>query len=78
MVKMLHIDYHARTHHIHGLVAENSGRQKVQNELSLFVYDRVSRVVSALITDYYIIFFTEKVNHTALSFITPVCSDYCC
>ena len=53
--KMLKVDYHAGSHYTYGFIAGNSGRKKVKDECTLFVYDGVTRVVSSLVSYYYVI-----------------------
>ena len=52
---MLKVDYHAGSHYTYGFIAGNSGRKKVKDECTLFVYDGVTRVVSSLVSYYYVI-----------------------
>ena len=75
---MLHIDNHDRAHHIHGFIAQNSRRKQIQNKLASFVYHGVPGIVSALITDNHIIFFTEQIDHAAFALVSPVRSNYSC
>ena len=76
--EVLNIDNHAGAHHVHRAVAENSGGQKVKDELSLLVHDGMTRVVSALITGNYVVLLRKQVDHASLAFVTPVDSDDCC
>ena len=77
VIEVFYIDNHTVTHDVDGFVAKYSRRKKVKYELALFVYYRVSGVVSALITRDNIVPVRKKVNHSSLAFVAPVDTDYC-
>ena len=70
--QMLDVDDHADAHDVDRLGAQNTGGQKVQNELAAVVDDGVTRVVAALIADDDVVLTAQKVDHAALAFVTPV------
>ena len=75
--EMFYVDNHSRPHNVNRFVPENTGRKKIEREFALFVNDGVSGVVAALITDYHVVLFRKKVNHSALSFVAPVDTNDC-
>lgn len=72
LAEMLYIHDHTVAHNVDFVFSQNTRRQKIENELSFFVYDGVSRVVSALIADDHVLRFGKQVNHTAFAFVAPV------
>ena len=75
--KMLKVNYHSRSHNIHGVAAQYSRREQIKNEFAFFVYNGVPGIVAALIARNNVILFAEKVNHSSFAFIAPVNSDNC-
>ena len=47
---MFKIDNHTVAHYIYGFVSEYSGGEQIKNEFALFVHNRMTRIVSALIS----------------------------
>ena len=75
--QMLQINDHAVTHNVDGGLAQDAGREQIQDELALVVDDGVPRVVAALIAADDVIVGREQIDHTALAFIAPVDSHDC-
>ena len=75
--QVLKVDDYASTEDVDGVVAEDAGRQQVQDELALVVYHGVACVVAALIADNDVVIFREQIDHAALALIAPVCSHDC-
>ena len=71
-VKVLDIDDHAVAHDVDNAVAQNAARQQVQNKFSLFVDDRMPRVVTALIAHDHVVFRRKQIDHTAFALVAPV------
>ena len=66
------VDNGAVAENIHLFTAENAGRQKIQRKCAVVVFDGVSCIVAALVTNNNVIFFRNEVNHSALALIAPV------
>ena len=75
--KVLKVDDYAGAEDVDGVVAENAGRQQIQDELALIIYHGVACVVAALIADNDVVIFREQIDHAALALIAPVCSHDC-
>ena len=73
--KMLEIEHHAGTKHVHRAGAQNARRQQIENELAPGVHDGVTGVVSALIADDDLVIGGKEIDHAALSLVAPVDSD---
>ncbi len=54
----------------------HSAWKSVKREFAVFIYDRMTGVCSALISDYYIGTVRECVNDLSFSLVTPVGSNY--
>ena len=74
--KMLEVYDHTVAHDIDRSIAENTRGKQVEDEFALFVDNGVTGIVAALIAADYVIIGGEQVYHSALSFVTPVNSDY--
>ena len=77
-VEVLKVDDDAGAEDVGGLVAQDAGGHQVHDEFALFVDDRVSGVVAALIADDHVILLAQKVDHAALSLVSPVGSHNRC
>ena len=73
--QMLQVNHHTGSHDIYGSGTQNSGRQQVQNEFSALIHHRMSRIVTALVTDNGMIVGAEQIDHSALSLVSPVDAD---
>ena len=73
--EVLDIDDHAGAHDAHDALAQNARREQVEDKLSPLVDDGVPRVVAALVSADDIVIFGQKVDHSALSLVSPVDAD---
>lgn len=78
LAKMLDVDNHTVAHHVDFVLAQDCGRQKIENEFALVVDDGVSCIVAALITHDNVLLFGKQVNHSALAFVAPVDTNNRC
>ena len=74
---MLKVDNHAVAHYGDNFRAEYSGGKQIKDKFAEVVYNRVSGVVAALITNDNVLIFGEKIDHSALTFIAPVYANNC-
>ena len=70
--EVLKVDDHAVAHNVHCAFAGNAGGEQIQDDLTVVVYNGVSRVVAALVAADYIIIGAEQIDHAALALIAPV------
>lgn len=75
--EMLKVDNHAVAHYGDNFRAEYSGGKQIKDKFAEVVYNRVSGVVAALITNDNVLIFGEKIDHSALTFIAPVYANNC-
>ena len=74
--EVLDINNHSRAHDIHCAVAQNAGREQIENKRALFVDDGVTRIVSALIARNYIKILRKIIDDASLALVAPVDTDY--
>ena len=74
--EVLDINNHSRAHDVHCAVAQNAGREQIENKRALFVDDGVTRIVSALIARNYIKILRKIIDDASLAFVAPVDTDY--
>ena len=73
--KVFEVDNGAVAKNVYNAASKNARRYEVKGEFPHFVYNCMAGVVAALITHNNIIIACDKVDHAALSFISPVNSD---
>ena len=73
---MLEVYDYTVAHDIDRSIVDNTRGEQVEDEFALFVYIGVTCIVASLIAADYVIIGGEQVYHAALSFVTPVNSDY--
>ena len=76
--EVLHINNHTVTHNVNYFGTEDTGGKQIEDKLSSFINNGVSRIVAALIAANDVAFFSEQIDHTAFAFIAPVDSDNRC
>ena len=74
--EVLDINNHSRAHDVHCAVAQNAGREQIENKRTLFVDDGVTRIVSALIARNYIKILRKIIDDASLALVAPVDTDY--
>ena len=77
LAQMLQIHDHARAQQVDRVAMENARRQQVQRKLAVFVHDRMTGVVAALIANDHIELIGKVIDHTTLAFVSPVDSNDC-
>ena len=70
--QILAIKRNAITQNVHNTLTENAGGEQVQSKGPLVIYDRVTGVAAALITDHDVIVIGEIIYHAALALVSPV------
>ena len=70
--QILAIKRNAITQNVHNTLTENAGGEQVQSKGPLVIYDRVTGVAAALITDHDVIVIGEIIYHAALALVAPV------
>ena len=70
--------YHGTcTDDAHSFRIEYSRRNDMESKLAFFIYYRMSRVITTLVTDYQIGFLSKIINNPSFSFISPLGAYNC-
>ena len=70
--KMFDVDDHPVAEHVDNTLAQNARRKKIENKFPPLVDDGMPRIVPALIAADDVVVFGQKIDHSALAFVTPV------